>query len=178
RFDAMTIEKLSNPVRLPGPTGEDNQLSLLARGAMVLVIREQDPIDVAEQQITCALLCGCPIIMAADRSHWVALEQMRERYQQAGISALLLQLMPIEGLNGIVQNNRIEGVIANSLNTDSSKLRQIMASRTGSIIPLIEWPADNSGYHYHWLLWFLSERTKTENLVARGGNTQLFNLQD
>ena len=178
RFDAMTIEKLSNPVRLPGPTGEDNQLSLLARGAMVLVIREQDPIDVAEQQIICALLCGCSIIMAADRSHWVALERMRERYQQAEIPALLLQLVPIEGLNSIVQNNRIEGVIANSLNTDSSELRQMMASRTGSIIPLIEWPADHSGYHYHWLLWFLSERTKTENLVARGGNTQLFNLQD
>ena len=178
RFDAVAIEKLSTPVRLPGPTGEDNQLSLLARGAMVLVIRQQDPIDVAEQQIICALLCGCSIIMAADRSHWLALEQIRERYQQAEIPASLMQLVPIEGLNSIVQNNRIEGVIANSLNTDSSGLRQMMANRTGSIIPLIEWSEDSTGYHYHWLLWFLSERTKTENLVARGGNTQLFNLQD
>ncbi len=87
RFDAMTIEKLSNPVRLPGPTGEDNQLSLLARGAMVLVIREQDPIDVAEQQIICALLCGCSIILAADRSHWLRLNGCasatnRQRYQR------------------------------------------------------------------------------------------------
>jgi RHH-type proline utilization regulon transcriptional repressor/proline dehydrogenase/delta 1-pyrroline-5-carboxylate dehydrogenase len=53
-----------------------------------------------------------------------------------------------------------------------------MAKRTGSIIPLIEWPENNQGYNYHWLLWFLSERTRTENLVARGGNTQLFNLAE
>ena len=53
-----------------------------------------------------------------------------------------------------------------------------MAKRTGSIIPLIEWPETAEGHNYPWLLWFLSERTRTENLVARGGNTQLFNLAE
>jgi RHH-type proline utilization regulon transcriptional repressor/proline dehydrogenase/delta 1-pyrroline-5-carboxylate dehydrogenase len=70
----------------------------------------------------------------------------------------------------------VEGLMANTQNSDSALLRQVMAERTGSIIPLIEWPDNNEGYTYHWLLWFLSERTRTENLVARGGNTQLFNL--
>ena len=51
-----------------------------------------------------------------------------------------------------------------------------MANRSGCIIPLIEWPKINADYNYRWLLGFLSERTRTENLVARGGNTQLFNL--
>ena len=81
-------------------------------------------------------------------------------------------------LSELIQNNNIEGVIANSLNADSSALRQVMAKRTGSIIPLIEWPKTAEGFNYHWLLWFLSERTRTENLVARGGNTQLFNLAE
>lgn len=34
------------------------------------------------------------------------------------------------------------------------------------------------GYTYHWLLSLLSERTRTENLVAKGGNTELFNLAE
>ena len=68
--------------------------------------------------------------------------------------------------------------MANSLDKDSTQIRQLMAQRTGSIIPLIEWPENDSDYNYHWLLWFLSERTRTENLVARGGNTQLFNLAE
>ena len=103
---------------------------------------------------------------------------MQLRYQQAGVQASLLQLVPMEYLIDIIQNNSIEAVIANSLNTDSIVLRQIMARRTGSIIPLIEWPVCDEGFNFHWLLWFLSERTKTDNLVARGGNTQLFNLQE
>ena len=68
--------------------------------------------------------------------------------------------------------------MANRLNKDSTQIRQLMAQRTGSIIPLIEWPESDGGYNYHWLLWFLSERTRTENRVARGGNTQLFNLAE
>ena len=178
RFEAMAIEKLASPVQLPGPTGEDNRLSLQARGPVVLVIRDEDTIAAAEQQIVGALLCGCPIILAAHKTHWAELQSMQLRYQQAGVQASLLQLVPMEYLIDIIQNNSIEAVIANSLNTDSIVLRQIMARRTGSIIPLIEWPVCNEGFNYHWLLWFLSERTKTDNLVARGGNTQLFNLQE
>ena len=84
----------------------------------------------------------------------------------------------MESLSELIQNNSIEGLIANSSNTDSTDLRQVMAKRTGSIIPLIEWPETAEGFTYHWLLWFLSERTRTENLVARWGNTQLFNFAE
>ena len=90
----------------------------------------------------------------------------------------LLQIEPLESLTNLVQNNSVEGIIANTRNTNSSALRQLMAQRCGSIIPLIEWPENDQDYSYHWLLWFLSERTRTENLVARGGNTQLFNLAE
>jgi RHH-type proline utilization regulon transcriptional repressor/proline dehydrogenase/delta 1-pyrroline-5-carboxylate dehydrogenase len=69
-------------------------------------------------------------------------------------------------------------VVANSKNANSQSLRQLIAQRDGSIIPLIQWPKSNKDYNYHWLLSFLSERTRTENLVARGGNTQLFNLAE
>ena len=177
QLEPIVRAKLANPIELPGPTGEDNKLSLQGRGPMVLVVREEDSIVAAEKQITSALLCGCPVIVAADSAHQAALKSLQGNYQQTGLAKPLLQLAPIESLSELIQNNGIEGLIANSLNTDSTDLRQIMAKRTGSIIPLIEWPETAEGYNYHWLLWFLSERTRTENLVARGGNTQLFNLE-
>jgi RHH-type proline utilization regulon transcriptional repressor/proline dehydrogenase/delta 1-pyrroline-5-carboxylate dehydrogenase len=145
---------------------------------MVLVVREQDHLEAAEQQISSALLCGCPVIVAADSAHQTALKGLQTQYQQAGLAKALLQLTHMESLSELIQNNSIEGLIANSSNTDSTDLRQVMAKRTGSIIPLIEWPETAEGFTYHWLLWFLSERTRTENLVARGGNTQLFNLAE
>lgn len=175
-IEVVARKKLANPIQLPGPTGEDNQLLVFGRGLMVLVVTESDLLASAEKQIACALLCGCPIIVAADQVHKTTLDAIQADYLQAGLPSGLLQIEPIESLASLIQNNSIEGLIANSLNIDSSALREVMAKRNGSIIPLIEWPKDNRGYNYHWLLWFLSERTRTENLVARGGNTQLFNL--
>jgi RHH-type proline utilization regulon transcriptional repressor/proline dehydrogenase/delta 1-pyrroline-5-carboxylate dehydrogenase len=177
-IELIAREKLANPTQLPGPTGEDNRLSLLGRGPMLLAVTQADTIAAAEKQIASALLCGCPVIVAADQSHRAALEAIQSSYQQAALPSELLQLEPLQRLAGIVKDNGIEGIMANSLNKDSSQIRQLMAERTGSIIPLIEWPENDRGYNYHWLLWFLSERTRTENLVARGGNTQLFNLAE
>ena len=86
RFEAMTIEKLASPVQLPGPTGEDNRLSLQARGPVVLVIRDEDTIAAAEQQIVGALLwllIGCP-------PHWAELQSMQLRYQQAELQSFTI----------------------------------------------------------------------------------------
>ncbi len=177
-IESMAREKLANPIQLPGPTGEDNKLSLHGRGVMVLVLTVNDSIENAEKQIASALVCGCPIIAAIDKTHIAALNTLQQDYQHAGLAEALLQLEPLETLAELIQNNSVEGLIANTTNSDSTILRQAMAKRTGSIIPLIEWPENNQGYNYHWLLWFLSERTRTENLVARGGNTQLFNLAE
>ena len=177
-IEPIAREKLANPIQLPGPTGEDNRLSLLGRGPILLAVTQADTIAAAEKQIASALLCGCPVIIAADHSQRAALEAIQTSYQQAALPSGLLQLEPLQSLAGMVKDNGIEGMVANSLNKDSSQIRQLMAQRTGSIIPLIEWPENDRGYNYHWLLWFLSERTRTENLVARGGNTQLFNLAE
>ena len=177
-LEPIAREKLTTPIELPGPTGEDNRLSLHGRGPMVLIVREQDPLEVAEQQIISALLCGCPVIVVADRAHQLAIEGLQDKYQQAGLAKSVLQKAPMQNLSELIENNSVEGVIANSLNKNSTDLRQVIAKRTGSIIPLIEWPETVESFHYHWLLSFLSERTRTENLVARGGNTQLFNLAE
>ncbi len=170
--------KLANPLTLPGPTGEENKLSLQGRGPMALVITEQDRLIDAEKQIVSALLCGCAAIISAADNHLDELKQLVQRYVDRGVAGQLLPIEPLRQLPELIGDNRVEGVIANSLNADSSVLRQTMAQRSGSIIPLIEWPQRNEDYSYHWLLWFLSERTRTENLVARGGNTQLFNLAE
>ena len=177
-LEPIARKKLTTPIELPGPTGEDNRLSLHGRGPMVLIVREEDPLEVAEQQIISALLCGCPVIVVAGRAHQLAIEGLQDKYQQAGLAKSVLQKAPMQNLSELIENKSVEGVIANSLNKDSTDLRQVIAKRTGSIIPLIEWPETIEGFHYHWLLWFLSERTRTENLVARGGNTQLFNLAE
>jgi len=118
------------------------------------------------------------VIVTAGELHQAALATLRDQYIKAGLASDLLQIEPLQSLALMIADDQVEGIIANSLNAKSCSLRQAMAMRSGSIIPLIEWPRRDEDYSYHWLLWFLSERTRTENLVARGGNTQLFNLAE
>ena len=178
QIDAVAREKLANPIELPGPTGEDNRLSVQGRGVVTLIVTREDLFADAEKQIASALLCGCSAIVTADDCHKEALQSLQNKYLKAGLPNQLVQLTDLESLGGLIQDNQVEAIVANSLNADSSSLRQAMAKRSGSIIPLIEWPQRDEDYNYHWLLWFLSERTRTENLVARGGNTKLFNLEE
>ena len=174
----LARQRLAEPLQLPGPTGEDNRLSLHGRGPMLVAIRACDSIEQVQPVINSALLSGCPVIVAADHSHTVATHGLQVQYQNAGLAQGLLQMIELDKMALLIGHNDVAGIVTNSSGTDTSALRQLMAERLGSIIPLIEWPTSAEGFNYHWLLWFLSERTRTENLVARGGNTQLFNLAE
>jgi RHH-type proline utilization regulon transcriptional repressor/proline dehydrogenase/delta 1-pyrroline-5-carboxylate dehydrogenase len=78
----------------------------------------------------------------------------------------------------LIEQPSVAGAMANSRHSDSANLRRAMAERSASIIPLIEWPQHDWDYTYAWLLGMLRERTRTENLVVRGGNAQLYNIAD
>ena len=81
-----------------------------------MVVTKNDLMAKAEKQIACALLCGCPVIIAADQSHKASLKTLQANYLQAGLAADLLQIEPIESLSGLIQDSSVEGLIANSLN--------------------------------------------------------------
>ena len=178
QIQTIALKKMAAPIELPGPTGESNQLSVHGRGVMLLLIRETDPFEDAVKQIGSALLCGCSLIIASDERLESKLSNIIDSYVKNGLPKNLLILASLNQSMDLIQHADIAGIIANTAETNSQPLRQVIASRNGSIIPLIEWPKNDLGYHYLWLLWFLSERTRTENLVARGGNTQLFNLTE
>jgi RHH-type proline utilization regulon transcriptional repressor/proline dehydrogenase/delta 1-pyrroline-5-carboxylate dehydrogenase len=177
-LETLVKDKLSHPLHLPGPTGESNQLSLHGRGAMLLIIRDEDPSAAITLQIASALLCGCPLLVCVDKNHDKLVVDALKHYEALRLPTDMLQTVAPDSGVSLIQHPDIAGVIANSFGANSSALRQEMAKRSGCIIPLIEWPKINADYNYRWLLGFLSERTRTENLVARGGNTQLFNLAE
>ena len=58
----------------------------------------------------------------------------------------------------------------------ASFIKNQFALRLHGIVNIIPPQRDFTVLDTKWLLNFLSERTLTENLVASGGNTQLFNL--
>jgi RHH-type proline utilization regulon transcriptional repressor/proline dehydrogenase/delta 1-pyrroline-5-carboxylate dehydrogenase len=178
RLESQVDNVLSAPLVLPGPTGEDNKLTLLGRGIMVLVVTANDTIDAVEKQLASALLCGCAVVVAIEHLHADALTEILTTYRRLGLPEGVLKIVWIDLLAMLIEQPSVAGVMANSRHSDSANLRRAMAERSASIIRLIEWPQHDGDYTYAWLLGMLRERTRTENLVVRGGNAQLYNLAD
>jgi hypothetical protein len=78
----------------------------------------------------------------------------------------------------LIQNKNILNIMMDDRLKISSYIREEFAKRKYGILNVIN-PLDSSQeVTTDWLLGLVLERTKTENLVASGGNTQLFNLSD
>jgi len=165
---------------LPGPTGEENLLYYKERGTILVFISEND----SSEQITHLLA----IILAAGNSVVVqSSEQSAVQNAKAAIYTIGRYLpestiqIACEDLSGEkLDHSALSMVVMSAQNPTKFAARQRLANRSGAITPLVEFDESvcNPFRTGNYLSFFSEERTKTDNLVARGGNTQLFNLKE
>ena len=81
-------------------------------------------------------------------------------------------------MKSLIRNRNLLNIMMDNRLKISRYVRDEFAKRKHGILNIIN-PLDHSQeVTIDWLLGLVLERTKTENLVASGGNTQLFNLSD
>lgn len=153
---------------LPGPTGETNELSLHPRGIFLAVLKEGEETENLLQTLG-ALLAGNSLLLVnngAKRASETVLYQALESF----IPVACLQCIDdSQQLHGVLIDNALAGVTGS--NTDG--LIWALGLRKGAIIPFVgKLSADFS------LLRFACEKTKTDNVVATGGNAMLLNLKE
>jgi RHH-type transcriptional regulator, proline utilization regulon repressor / proline dehydrogenase / delta 1-pyrroline-5-carboxylate dehydrogenase len=142
---------------LPGPTGEQNSLSLVPRGQLVLA----GNIDHLPAQICACIASGnCGIIPT--EFHDQATELQKQLDLKGGAPITLSKLSFSQLLN-----TEIQGVIIDGQNRND--VANLLARRTGAIIPLLSINDDRERY-YH-------ERTLTIDTTAAGGNASLLAMQ-
>ncbi len=135
----------SQSVRLSGPTGESNILSLYGRG-VVLCLGRPDLAELALAAGNGVVLCG------GDRP---AVEGSARMQRVAGLPRP-------ETLTGL---DHIAAVAGGGGIDHLRAIRMALAARPGPIVPLLTGPADAA--------MLVSERTLSINTTASGGNTAL-----
>jgi RHH-type transcriptional regulator, proline utilization regulon repressor / proline dehydrogenase / delta 1-pyrroline-5-carboxylate dehydrogenase len=130
----------SDPQRMPGPTGETNDLSLHGRGVFVCISPWNFPLAIFLGQVSAALAAGNAVIAKpAEQTPLIAAKAVELLYQ-AGIPKKVLHLLPGDGPTvgaPLVSDRRIAGV-AFTGSTDTAKaINRALANRDGAIIPLI-----------------------------------------
>ena len=128
--------KFSNPVRLPGPTGEINELTLHGRGVFACISPWNFPLAIFTGQVAAALAAGNSVIAKpAEQTPLVAHEAIKLLHQ-AGVPYGVLHFLPGDGarIGKLLLNHpALAGVAFTGSNDTARIINRALAMREGSI---------------------------------------------
>ncbi|WP_334132486.1 bifunctional proline dehydrogenase/L-glutamate gamma-semialdehyde dehydrogenase PutA [Silanimonas lenta] len=141
RYYALQARQLFGaPVKLPGPTGESNQLSLHGRGVFVCISPWNFPLAIYLGQVAAALAAGNAVIAKpAEQTTLVAFAATRLLHE-AGIPEDVLQFLPGDGATvgaGLTRDPRVAGVAFTGSNETAWAINRALAARNAPIAALI-----------------------------------------
>ena len=126
--------------RLPGPTGEDNRLSLHGRGVFTCIAPWNFPLAIFTGQVAAALAAGNAVAAKpAEQTPLIAHEAVR-LFHAAGVPGDVLAFLPGTGEEvgaRLVADPRTAGVAMTGSTETARIINQVLAGRDGPILPLI-----------------------------------------
>jgi RHH-type proline utilization regulon transcriptional repressor/proline dehydrogenase/delta 1-pyrroline-5-carboxylate dehydrogenase len=133
-------ESFSVSVSLPGPTGEQNRLSLHGRGTFACISPWNFPLAIFTGQIAAALAAGnCVVAKPAEQTPLTAAACVRVFYE-AGVPEEVLQLLPGSGpeIGGaLAADGRVDGIAFTGSTETAWRINRRLAERDGPIVPFI-----------------------------------------
>ncbi len=139
-YAARARLEFARPERLPGPTGERNELALHGRGVFACIAPWNFPLAIFTGQVAAALAAGnAAIAKPAEQTPLVAAAAVRHLHA-AGIPGDVLHLLPGPGRSvggALVADPRIGGIAFTGSTETARAINLALASRPGAIVPLI-----------------------------------------
>ncbi|MGO1120080.1 bifunctional proline dehydrogenase/L-glutamate gamma-semialdehyde dehydrogenase PutA [Rhodovibrionaceae bacterium A322] len=130
----------AEPERLPGPTGERDEIMLTGRGVFLCISPWNFPLAIFAGQVVAALVAGNAVLAKpAEQTVLVAAAAVRLLHQ-AGVPGDVIQLLPGDGAavgGKLVADERISGVAFTGSVETAKLINRTLAAREGAIVPLI-----------------------------------------
>jgi RHH-type transcriptional regulator, proline utilization regulon repressor / proline dehydrogenase / delta 1-pyrroline-5-carboxylate dehydrogenase len=140
RYYANEAERIMQPVTLPGPTGESNELRLTARGPWVCISPWNFPLAIFAGQVAAALATGNTVLAKpAEQTPAIAMEAVKLLHA-AGVPHDALQLLHGAGETvgaALVAEAGIAGVVFTGSTQVAKIINRALAAKDGPIVPLI-----------------------------------------
>ena len=140
RYYAGEAERIMAPIAMPGPTGESNELRLIARGPWVCISPWNFPLAIFVGQVAAALATGNTVLAKpAEQTPGVALEAVRLLHA-AGVPEGALQLLHGPGDTvgaALVAAPGVAGVVFTGSTAVAKIINRALAAKDGAIVPLI-----------------------------------------
>ncbi len=139
-YAAMARKLFGEPERLPGPTGESNQLSLRGRGVFVCISPWNFPLAIFMGQVAAGLAAGNAVIAKpADQTTLVGHAAVKLLHE-AGVPEAVLQFVPAKGSllgSTLLTRPEIAGVCFTGSTGTAWTINRTLAARDAPIAALI-----------------------------------------
>ena len=138
-YAQLAEEQFGTPMRLPGPTGESNELSLHGRGVFACISPWNFPLAIFLGQIAAALAAGNAVVAKPASQTPLIAAQLVELARTTGLPDGVLQYLPGDGALGaaLVSHPEIAGVVFTGSTKTARSINRALAARDGAIVPLI-----------------------------------------
>jgi RHH-type proline utilization regulon transcriptional repressor/proline dehydrogenase/delta 1-pyrroline-5-carboxylate dehydrogenase len=139
RYYAAEAERLFAPLRLPGPTGEDNTLSRRGRGVFICISPWNFPLAIFIGQVTAALAAGNTVVAKPAEQTPLVADFAVSLLHRAGVPSSALHLVPGDGEVGarLVAHPAVAGVAVTGSTATAKTINRTLAAKDGPIVPLI-----------------------------------------
>lgn len=139
-YGAQAEREFAGAERLPGPAGETNHLGLQGRGVFVCISPWNFPLAIFAGQVAAALAAGNTVLAKpAEQTPVIACEAVK-LFQEAGLPAEVLQLLPGTGETvgaALTRDDRTAGVAFTGSTEVARLINRSLAARDTAIAPLI-----------------------------------------
>jgi len=132
--------QFGGPVRMEGPTGELNELSLHGRGVFACISPWNFPLAIFAGQVTAALAAGNAVVAKPAEPTPLIADRFIRLLHEAGVPPGVLQLVPAQGrVFGEVAfaHPALAGVAMTGSTATALAINRALAARSGAIVPLI-----------------------------------------
>ncbi len=139
-YASRAAQTFEEPIRLPGPTGESNEITLNGRGTFACISPWNFPLSIFAGQVAGALAAGNSVLAKpAEQTPLIAAAAVRLLHQ-AGVPANALHLLPGDGPkigNALFADPRLAGVAFTGSTEAALAINRALAARSGPIATLI-----------------------------------------
>jgi RHH-type proline utilization regulon transcriptional repressor/proline dehydrogenase/delta 1-pyrroline-5-carboxylate dehydrogenase len=136
-YAAHASNKMAEPLKMPGPTGESNYLSLQGKGVFVCISPWNFPLAIYAGQIVAALVTGNTVIAKAAEQTSIIGYYVACLMHQAGVPQSVLQFVPGLGRvigNTLCQSNKTTGVVFTGSTATAQIINKNLACRKNTAI--------------------------------------------
>lgn len=139
-YAGQAKKQFSNPLELPGPTGERNEMQLAGRGVFACISPWNFPLAIFTGQVSAALAAGNAVMAKpAGQTPLVAYLAVRLMHE-AGVPGNVLHYLPGDGAlvgGRLTGDERTSGIAFTGSNETASIINRTLAARPGPIVPFI-----------------------------------------